>query len=176
MDQEDLTRLVARASAGDTGAFGELVVALEPDIRRYVARLVGPRAIADDILQETFLRLWKGLPWLQEPSLLRAWSFRIATREAYRLLGRELKREARSVDSAVLETVAVDFADPSLRLDIETHLPNVTPGARLVIVAHYFEGLSLDEIAAATRVPVGTVKSRLASGLTQLRKHLGDSR
>lgn len=176
MDQEDLTRLVARASAGDTGAFGQLVVALEPDLRRYVTRLVRPRAVADDILQETFLRLWKGLSWLREPSLLRAWSFRIATREAYRLLRGELKREARSVDPAVLEVAAVDFADPSLRLDIETHLPNVTPGARLVIVAHYFEGLSLDEIASATRLPLGTVKSRLASGLTQLRKHLGDSR
>lgn len=176
MHQQDLSPLVARASAGDTGAFGQLVVALEPDLHRYVSRLVGPRALADDILQETFLRLWKGLPWLQDPSLVRPWSFRIATREAYRLLGRELRREARSVGPAALDAVAVDFADPSSRLDIETHLPNVTPGARLVIVAHYLEGLSLDEIAAATRAPLGTVKSRLASGLVQLRKVLGDTR
>jgi RNA polymerase sigma-70 factor (ECF subfamily) len=176
MDQEDFTRLVARASAGDTGAFGQLITALEPDLRRYVTRLVSTRPVVDDVLQETFLRLWKGLSWLRDPLLFRPWSFRIATREAHRMLGRERRREAHTADPGALESIAVDFTDPSARLDIETHLPRVTPGARLVVVAHYFEGLSLDEIASATDLPLGTVKSRLASGLVQLRKQLGATR
>lgn len=170
MSQED--RFIARACAGDTGAFGQLIGALEPELRRYVARLVNARPVVDDILQETFFRLWKGLPWLRDPALFRPWSFRIATREAHRMLGRELTREARSAGPIALDTLAVDFADPSGRLDLETHLPLLTPHARLVVVAHYFEGLTLDEIASATGVPLGTVKSRLASGLVQLRRHL----
>lgn len=176
MGQEDFTHLVARARAGDPEAFGQLVRALEPKLRHYVARLVNPRPVVDDILQETFIRLWKGLPWLRKTALFRPWSFRIATREAHRALGGELRREKRHTDADALNTIAVDFADPSGRLDIEAQLPIVTPHARLVIVAHYFEGLSLDEIASATGVPLGTIKSRLASGLIQLRRRLGTCR
>lgn len=176
MEQEDLIRLVSRASSGDTWAFRQLIAALEPDLRRYLVRMVSPRPIVDDVLQETFIRLWKGLAWLQDPSLLKPWSFRIATREAHRMLGRELKREAQSADPTALDHLAVNFDDPSARLDIEAHLPSVSPGARMVVVAHYFEGLSLEEISSATHLPLGTIKSRLASGLVQLRKQLGNPR
>jgi RNA polymerase sigma-70 factor (ECF subfamily) len=176
MEPEDPTRLVTRASAGDVDAFGALVSALEPSLRGYIARMVGARPIVDDILQETFLRLWRGLAWLRDPALFRPWSFRIATRETQRALGRELKREALRADASALEGVTTDFTDPAVRLDIEACLPQLTPQARIVLVAHYFEGLTLEEIASATRAPLGTVKSRLASGLAQLRTLLGSSR
>lgn len=176
MEPEDLTRLATRASAGDVEAFGALVRALEPQLRGYVARMVGRRPIVDDILQEIFLRLWRGLGWLRDPRLIRAWSYRIATRETQRAMGRELKREAHRADASALEDVAVDFDDPTVRLDIETCLPQLTPQTRIVLVAHYFEGLSLEEVSSATGAPLGTVKSRLSSGLAQLRTFMRSSR
>src|SRR5262245_13533676 len=134
MGPEELSRIVARAGAGDTKAFALLIGALEPSLRRFVTRLVGARPVVDDVLQEVFLRVWKGLAWLRDPALIRPWSFRIATREAHRLLRRELRREAlvANVDPAD----APDFADPAERLEIEARLLQVTPRARLVLVAH----------------------------------------
>lgn len=169
MSPTDDVRLVLLAQAGDLRAFERLVAALEPALRRYVVRLVGPRAIADDVLQETCLRIWRGLGWLRDPALFRPWVYRIATREAHRVMRSELKREHLRADESELERLQAPWADPGARLALESVLAEITPLARTVLVAHYFEGLSLEDVAAATEAPVGTVKSRLASGLKQAR-------
>lgn len=169
MNSLDDTHLIVRAQAGDLAAFEQLVRAIEPALRRYVTRLTGARGAADDVLQETFVRIWRGLGWLREPALFRAWSYRIATREAQRFLRRELKREELTADESELEELAAPFADPAARLDLESALSRISPLARTVLVAHYFEGLTLEEVAAVAETPLGTVKSRLASGLKQAR-------
>lgn len=143
---------------------------LEAPLRGYLNRLVQGRAVTDDVLQETFLRMWRGLKWLRDPALLKPWAYRIATREAQRAMGREHKRERLDAGAEALDALAVPFDDPAARLDAEAYLSKITPAARIVLVAHYFEGLSLDEIAAIAGAPLGTVKSRLASGLWQLRE------
>jgi RNA polymerase sigma-70 factor (ECF subfamily) len=165
----DDVRLILRAQAGDVAAFEQVLRALEPVLRRYVGRLIGSRGIVDDVLQETFMRIWRGLGWLNDPALLRPWAYRIATRESHRLIGRELKHEAASAEACELERLRAPFSDPAARLDLESALSRITPLARTVLAAHYFEGLTLDEVAAVTETPVGTVKSRLASGLKQAR-------
>ncbi len=162
-------RLIARAQAGDLAAFEHLVREIEPALRRYVGRLVGARGAADDILQETFVRIWRGLAWLREPALFRAWTYRIATRETQRYLRRELKREELNAGEAELEQLQAPLDDPAARLDLESTLSRISPRARTVLVAHYFEGLTLEEVAAVAEAPLGTVKSRLASGLKQAR-------
>jgi RNA polymerase sigma-70 factor (ECF subfamily) len=173
---EDLpTILIVRAQCGDVRAFELMLRTVEPGLRRYVARIVGG-ASADDVLQETFLRMWRGLKWLDEPTVFRAWAFRIATREAQRLLRRERGREAMEAGEAELEALEAQFRDPAIRLDAERLLMQVTPLSRLVLAAHYFEQLTLDEIGSITGVPAGTVKSRLASGLAQLRSIMGLAR
>lgn len=166
---EDLSvPLIVRAQSGDVRSFERVLRICEPALRRHVARIVGAGQ-ADDVLQETFLRMWRGLKWLSEPKVFRAWSFRIATREAQRLLRRERGREAVHASEAELEALEAQFRDPAIRLDAERSLMQVAPMPRLVLAAHYFEQLTLDEISAITGVPLGTVKSRLASGLVQLR-------
>jgi RNA polymerase sigma-70 factor (ECF subfamily) len=165
----DDVRLILRAQAGDLGAFEQLLRALEPDLRRYVARLIGARGMVDDVLQETFVRIWRGLGWLRDPALFRAWAYRIATREAMRIMRREITRDELRADESKLDQLQAPFADAARRLDIETVLANVSPRARAVLAAHYFEGLTLEEVAAVTEAPLGTVKSRLASGLKQAR-------
>jgi RNA polymerase sigma-70 factor (ECF subfamily) len=161
--------LVLRAQAGDLAAFERILRALEPALRRYVGRLVGARPVTDDVLQETFIRIWRGLGWLRDPTLFRAWAYRIATRETYRLLGRERQRDELRADDAELEQLAAPLADSAARLDLENVLMRISPLARTVLAAHYFEGFTLEEVAALTETPVGTVKSRLGSGLKQAR-------
>jgi RNA polymerase sigma-70 factor, ECF subfamily len=172
----DEVRLVLRAQSGDLPAFEQLIIGIEAPLRGYLVRLLGGRANADDILQEVFLRVWRSLGWLREPALFRAWAYRIATREAQRAMRRESKHETLRADVSELEALPAPFVDPETRLDAERRLGQVSPLARIVLVAHYFEGLSLDEIAAGTEAPLGTVKSRLASGLAQLRTLMGASR
>jgi RNA polymerase sigma-70 factor, ECF subfamily len=172
VSSDDVKRIV-RAQAGDVRAFEQLLHAIEPPLRGYVNRLVGARSIADDILQESFLRMWRGIGWLRDPVLFRAWAYRIATNEAHRAMGRESMREETRADESDLDALQSEFADPARKLDAERCLAQVTPLARIVLVAHYYEGLSLDEVSAVIGAPLGTVKSRLASGLSQLRALMG---
>ena len=172
MSPDDIKHIV-RAQAGDVRAFEQVLRAIEPQLRGYLNRLLGARPIAEDVLQETFLRLWRGLGWLRDPLFFRPWAYRIATNEAHRALGRESAREESRADASELDALQASFADPARKLDAERCLAQVSPLARVVLVAHYYEGLSLDEVSAVTGAPLGTVKSRLASGLTQLRALMG---
>jgi RNA polymerase sigma-70 factor (ECF subfamily) len=169
-------RLIVRAQSGDLRAFEFVLREIEPALRGYVGRLLGAPAVVDDVLQETFLRIWRGLAWLDDPTLFHAWIYRIATREAYRAMRRERAREDVRVDTGALDGMAAAFADPATKLDAERCLAQVSPLARIVLAAHYFEGLTLEDIAAATGAPLGTIKSRLASGLAQLRTLMGAQR
>jgi RNA polymerase sigma-70 factor (ECF subfamily) len=169
VDPADDISLIVRAQAGDLVAFERLLRALESPLRRYVSRILGARAQVDDALQETFLRIWRGIGWLNQPALFRPWAYRIATREAHRLIGRELKHEALRADASELDALQAPFADAAALLDLEAALARISPLSRTVLAAHYFEGLTLAEVAAVTETPIGTVKSRLASGLKQAR-------
>jgi len=169
----DDVKCIVRAQAGDMRAFEQVLRTIEPQLRGYLNRLVGARPIAEDILQETFLRMWRGLGWLRDPLLLRPWAYRIATNEARRALGRESARKETRADASELDTLQTSFADPTRKLVAERCLAQVSPLARVVLVAHYYEGLSLEEVSAVTGAPLGTVKSRLASGLAQLRALMG---
>lgn len=165
---DDAQRIV-RAQAGDVRAFEQVLCAIEPSLRGYITRLVGAHPIADDILQEAFLRMWRGLGWLRDPALFRPWAYRIATNEAHRAMGAEHARQETRADESELDALQAPFADPARKLDAEHCLAQVSPLARIVLAAHYYEGLSLEEVSAVIGAPLGTVKSRLASGLAQLR-------
>ena len=166
---DDATKLIVRAQSGDLRAFESVLRDIAPRLQGYIRRLVGNDVIADEIAQEAFWRMWRGIGWLRDPNLFRPWAYRIATREAYRAMARERKHFAERGDVEELDVVAAPEADATIRIDIEHFLSTVSPAARAVLAAHYLEGLSLEETAAATEIPVGTVKSRLASGLKQMR-------
>ena len=172
MRPDDVKRIL-RAQAGDVRAFEQLLVSIESPLRGYLNRLVGARSIAEDILQETFLRIWRSIGWLREPALFRPWVYRIATNEAHRAMGRERPREETRAEESELDALQAQFTDPTRKLDAERCLAQVSPLARIVLVAHYYEGLSLEEVSAVIGAPIGTVKSRLASGLAQSRALLG---
>jgi RNA polymerase sigma-70 factor, ECF subfamily len=159
--------LIVRAQAGDRQALEQVLTDIAPRLRRYLVRITGDRA--DDVLQETLFRIWRNLGWLREPVLFRPWAYRIATREAFRHLRRERKHEDGRANASALEQVPAPPSDPAERLLIESALSRITPLTRAVLAAHYLEGLTLEETAAATETPLGTVKSRLASGLRQAR-------
>src|SRR6202042_1815491 len=78
----DQTLLVLLAQTGDRTALEQLLHNTYAPLRRYITRLVGA-ALADDVLQETSLQIFRKLPFLREPAVFRPWTFRIASRIAF---------------------------------------------------------------------------------------------
>ena len=160
--------LVLRAQSGDRHAFDELLRSVQRPIYNYVAAIAP--GIAEDVLQETFVSVVRNLKWLRDPSLFRAWIYRIASREAFRTL-RRLRHDA-GVEEA--ETVVADSppADPWIRDRLARSTNALPPASRAVVLLHYFEEMTLVEVASVLDISIGTVKSRLAYALAQLRKEI----
>lgn len=165
---------VLRAQSGDADALNELLKIVQEPLYRYIVNLVREPAAAADILQEVFVRIYRKLGWLREPELFRAWAYRIASRETFRHFRREGQWTNRMMDESALKTLpsppsdAGEFA-PEIIARLPQLVANLSPASRAVIVLYYLHELSLDEVAAALEIPVGTVKSRLSYGLDSLR-------
>ena len=165
----DLTqqwRLVLRAQSGDREAFDALLRDVAPPLLRYVTRVTGDAALAEDAVQETLVLIVRKISWLSDPSLFRAWAYRIASREAFRALKKQ-RRYVEPVTEGAFEEIP---ADPWQRERLLASLEKLSPASRAVITLHYLEEMPLSEVAAVLDLAPGTVKSRLAYGLAQLRK------
>jgi RNA polymerase sigma-70 factor (ECF subfamily) len=165
---------VLLAQTGDRGALEQLLRDTYAPLRRYITRLVGA-ALADDILQETSLQIFRKLPFLREPAVFRPWTLRIASRIAFSHLKRA--RRWQPLDAAPPEplTLPSPLCDPPDEAFFAL-LDHVSPASRAVLLLHYQHDLSLEESAAILEIPIGTAKSRLHYGVSTLRKHLTTER
>jgi RNA polymerase sigma-70 factor (ECF subfamily) len=164
--------LVFRAQAGEAEALDELLRLSQGPLHRYIRRLLGDDAAAEDVLQETLLRIARKLRWLGEPSFYRAWAFRVASREVQRHLGR--RRPSHPLEEAE-DLAAVSGDEPvsdAEREALRQAIDRLSPASRAVVALRYWDDLPLAEIADVLEIPLGTVKSRLGYGLRQLRLRL----
>ena len=167
MSAENESALVLRAQSGDRTAFDALLRTIDHDLLRYVRRLLGNDARAEDCVQDTLIQVVRNIGWLRDPALFRPWCFRIASRAAFR----SLKREPVHEELGDLMAEQPDL-DPWQRERLLGALPKISAASRAVILLHYFEEMTITDVAAVLAVSPGTVKSRLAYGLSQLRKEM----
>lgn len=171
-DQQEI-RWVLRAQTGDRTAFNDLLQAVQTPLYRYIYSLTGEASLAEDILQEVFVLIYRKLGWLREPELFRAWAYRIASRETFKFLKRERRWKEQEREEELL--LAIPAAEP-LATEVLAQLPQllaqVSPASRAVLVLHYLHELTLEEVAEVLGIAIGTVKSRLAYGLATLRQQL----
>jgi RNA polymerase sigma-70 factor (ECF subfamily) len=168
--------LVARARQGDETAFGEFVRRHTPAVHRWMARAVGEQD-ADDLTQEVFLKAYRGLARFRGEAPPRAWLASIAdnaVKNRYRALGR-FRRIFSPADPAGSDATA-GAADPEAnalagesRRFVAEALKQIPAEFRMPVVLRDLEEWSYEEIALSLRLPVGTVKSRIARGRGQLR-------
>ena len=152
---------VLQAQSGSHEALDELFKRVQEPLFRYIVSLVRDQHLAEDILQEVFIRIYRKLRWLREP-------------EAFRYLNRERRWSDQIRDEATLTALPAGEHDGEFPREIIEKLPQLvdqlSPASRAVVVLFYLHELSLVETAAVLDIPVGTVKSRLAYGLASLRR------
>jgi RNA polymerase sigma factor (sigma-70 family) len=171
--------LAIRCQLGEPEALDALIARWHEPLRRYLLRTLGARPEAEDVVQDTWLRVVRALPRLEDPARLRAWLFGIARRA----LMDQLRRDYGRANDVALELAEADAGmisddaqwqlerDESIALlaDSLEALPLVE---REVLVLFYLQELTLDQLALVLEVPVGTVKSRLFRARRRLRAHL----
>ena len=165
-----------RAQCDDREALESLLRSIQPSLRRFVHGVVGPTN-GDDVLQEVFVTVCRKLKSLHAPELLRPWVYRIASREAFRLLKKERRWPGPSAEAFDFDDLPARFASPPAEvLEELLALDEVPAASRMVLSLHFREELTLLEVAAILELPLGTVKSRLNYGLNAIRKHLRKKR
>jgi RNA polymerase sigma-70 factor (ECF subfamily) len=168
--------LLAQAGQGDRLAAGALVVRHTDKIFAASYRMLGSRAAAEDVTQETFLRLWKNAGrWRPESARLETWLFKVAMNLCIDNL-RKRRREAP-------EEAAPERADPAPRADgalaaaerrreVEAAIAALPERQRMAITLNHYEELSNSETAEILGVSVEAVESLLARGRRALRDSL----
>lgn len=161
--------------------------AREAFYRRYVKavwctalRLVGDRADADDVVQDTFVEALRDVSKLREPARMRAWLLQITVHQAHRRFRkRKLMRRLgleRSQEDGVLETLAKPGASTETRAElacIDRVLGRVSANQRFAWMLRHVEGLSLEEVAEACDCSLATAKRRIARTAQHLEAELG---
>jgi RNA polymerase sigma-70 factor (ECF subfamily) len=163
-------RLLEQLRRGDPGAGHRFVQDHYPAIYRYLAHLTGRRDTAEDLTQETFLQAWRHLGAFEGRSTLRSWLYRIAYREFLQSLRRQQNHSSLEELSHLAEpgtdwTEAVWLREMIRKLPVEE---------REVVVLHYLEGCTADEIARVLGAPLGRIKHRLMAARRHLQQELGE--
>jgi RNA polymerase sigma-70 factor (ECF subfamily) len=167
-------------AAGEEQALAELYDAYAAAIHGVVLRLLGDAERAEEVLQDTFLRVWrsaadydegKGRPF--------TWMVNIARNRAIDVLRSADARKASAIRPLDVSVYRLGMDDATATLeaaDVRGVLAHLRPEHRELIDMAYFQGYSQQEIAEATGIPLGTVKSRTRAALSELRGMLNDHR
>jgi RNA polymerase sigma factor (sigma-70 family) len=145
------------------------ILAEIPRLRRYARAMLGDRAAADDLVQDTLERAWSRLHQWRTGSDMRAWLFGIMHNMRIDQLRRPgLPTHSIDADDFDVPTRATQNDQLELR-DIESALSHLPDEQREVLLLVALEEMSYGEIASALGIPVGTVMSRLSRGRERLR-------
>ena len=179
-------RLVELSLDGDEGAFGVLVRRYQRRLTAFLSQLVGDMELARELSQEAFVRAWSALERFNPKYRFSTWLFRIAHN-----LGIDQLRRRRLLTIPLYRTDSegdeVEVVVPDLDKDPLGHLENralaselrevidgLRPEYRELVLLRHFGGLSYQEIADFTEMPLGTVKNKLFRAHSVLRKALTD--
>lgn len=161
-------RLLRATLEGDLRAFGELIQRHEAAVRRLAMRVVGPND-ADDVTQEAFLRAYHRLDRFRGEGQFRSWLLQIAANSALNAVRRrrpdpvdDIPESGRAAFGHDDDPGPVSLLEESERRErLQDKLGELRDEHRTVLILRDLEGLSYEEVAAATRTPVGSVKGRL---------------
>ena len=169
----DEHELVARASAGDLGAFEELYRHSVSRVYALCMRLVADPGRAEELTQEAFVRAWEKLDSFRGDSAFATWLHRLTVNVVFSALRSRGRRESREEP---LDTPsgprAGERRDPVGAIDLERAIASLPPRARMVFVLHDVEGYRHREIAALAGITEGASKAHLHRARRRLQEAL----
>lgn len=174
----DDTALLARLRAGDARAFEDLVTAYQHRVFGVALRMLGRRAEAEEIAQETFLRAHRALGEFRGEARLGTWLYAIASRLCLNRLASAQRRLERGDEDALLRLPAAggDAAAALERSELSAALHDAIAALpedrRIVVILRDLEGLAYEEIAEVLGLELNTVRSRLHRARVDLKAKL----
>jgi RNA polymerase sigma-70 factor (ECF subfamily) len=175
MEPASERELVERCRSGDERAFQELVDRYKDLVYALIARTLQDRSRAEDLAQDVFLRIHRGLPYFRGEARLSTWIYRIVANVCLQDAARPTAMPLdASREPHARRTSAHDrqFGDLELKDRLEKAIARLPPNARLLVAAHYLEGVRYEDLAEALQLPLGTVKTQLYRAKQQLRRML----
>ena len=168
--------LVAASATGDRAALSRLVARWHPRLLRHAWRVLGDAERAKDMVQEAWVEILRGLSRLNDVAAFSAWAYRIVTRRCHREFHRKGLEPFERDGEELLEGIeAPDIASGETAAELSAvagAISTLTGPHRAALALFYIEDLSIVEIAIATDVPPGTVKTRLMHARRKVRELL----
>jgi RNA polymerase sigma-70 factor (ECF subfamily) len=176
--------LIAGVVQGDATAFETLYDRHASTVLGIVLRIIGERALAEDVLKETFWRIWQNAATYQpQRGTFTTWLFRIARNLAVDEFRRQGVRPQAAIEIEDPNPILDRMSDPDMDVpkraqsnamtkEARAALRSLPPDQRQVIEMAYFHGITRQEIAEATGEPAGTIHTRARLGLQKLRQVL----
>lgn len=161
-------------------AFREIVHKYQEAVYWHVRKIVIDHDDANDVVQNIFIKVWKGLPDFRRESKLFSWIYRIATNESLSLLRQRRRRTFLSFDD-VEETIASGlesdplFSGDKIQLKLQQAVLKLPPQQRVIFTMKYFDGLKYEAIAENLGISVGGAKASYHHAVKKIEKSvLGD--
>lgn len=172
-ERESDQLLVERAQAGDRGAFDLLVMKYRRRLMRLLKRVVRDPFETEDVVQETFIKAYRALPYFRGDAAFYTWLYRIAVNTARNYMGSlahrvtataaQFREQAHVLDDQLRDNNTPEsvLASKQIALTVSAAVDALPQELRVTIVLREMEGLSYEDIAEMMECPVGTVRSRI---------------
>lgn len=172
-ERESDQLLVERAQAGDRGAFDLLVMKYRRRLMRLLKRVVRDPFDTEDVVQETFIKAYRALPYFRGDAAFYTWLYRIAVNTARNYMAglahrvnttaARFREQAHTLDEQLSDNTTPEsvLASKQIALTVSAAVDALPAELRVTIVLRELDGLSYEDIAELMECPVGTVRSRI---------------
>jgi RNA polymerase sigma-70 factor, ECF subfamily len=173
MDSDE-QKLIERCRSGEDTAFSELVDAYKDLVYGLIHRMISDRSMVDDLAQDVFLKIHRGMPYFRGEARLSTWIFRIVQNVCTQARTRRSPEVSLDGASPGHEPGSKDvaFQDIELRDRLQKAMEQLSPTYRMLVAAHYLRGVQYEALAEALNIPLGTVKTHLYRAKRRLRELL----
>lgn len=181
VDDRTDEQLIENYRDGDDAAFRSLIDRHQGALLRFLIRFLGNRTVAEDVFQETFIKVHISAATFDTSRRFKPWLFTIAANTARDYRRKEARRPTVGYSAPIrsggesrpfVDLMAIDLPGPEARLDtneqsdqVQGVIDTMAPHLREILLMSYFQRMSYAQVADALEIPLGTVKSRLHSAV-----------
>ncbi len=173
--EQELVYIKAVLDHDDQEAFQMLVERYQVGLIGHLTRIVGDQETAEDLAQEAFIRSYRKLHKYNPQYAYSTWLYRIGTNLAFSHLRKKSTVPLEEPEMfASDQNVHAEAETSELRANVRSKIDKLPANYKRVVAMHYWHGMSYEEMASATNVPVGTIKTWMFRAKAKLKEDLKD--